>query len=328
MRYLKSSNNTIKLFLYPLLFIVQLFVLDNRSMAQMQSHYNKIDTIYTSNYFWLFSVTSNEDIYFIKKYNKLYHLVDDSCKLSRNLLLDYYPDYFEVTTSFVYLETIGDKGFEKRIILQLSDYQLIYCLESDTNINYSIYLFPNSTKILKLKFIPYPLNPEYRPTYIYDIIQKKELFFCEGTDYVSIDQNNINIYYFSSDYFQNTDNKCITKVKSIELSNYSIKEFDITIRSGYNVLFLLENKYLAFKLGTSNNFTLYLSNFKGEQIKKWSIDINPNNIQSILKNGRIIFYNWQNTDNENLGKYYFVKQEIDLSEFLTDEEKKLQEKVK
>jgi len=283
----------------------------------------KIDTVFNDVYFFTYTVNSKSEIFYIGENNNLRQLIDGVLKNLGKIPYFYYPDGLYIDNHFISVITLDTLSLYRLFILYNRDeISEVIKIKSVAGISFNLKLMENG-KILIDEYNETNLQGAF---YIYDVnTSKKEQIQNWSSSYI-LSKNNLFVLNYPPDYFK-CKKKFSVDVEKINLEKNLSQNFEIVVNPNSNLLYLLEDKYIG-TIDSLNEMWVFISDYKGNILSKWKIEINTSGYQVVLTSGKIELYNWQNTDNENLVKYYFVRQEIDLSEFLTDQEKKLQEKIK
>lgn len=256
----------------------------------------KIDTLVTEKYFWQSFIYAKDKLYFIKENNNLYEYDFVKGKYIGAIPSDYMCETFSVTKDFLAFDVELEEG---RAIF-------LYCLNNFSKWgllkNYHIINQLCDENIIVLaKPIDTPRDQD--SVIFYDIKNKKVTFKTEKFDYTIVGDNAIFLY---NRELRTKNSINIFEITKIDRKNFTKTSFDLKINKDIELVYIYDNQYLAKE---KNNLIMY--NFDGSKIA--SCDILSENYCDILcLKDEILIYDWNNMDDENLDKYYFLCKTIDL----------------
>lgn len=240
------------------------------------------DTLYISDYSWTFSVDLDENIFIIKAHNEMVKLLSENNTERIGFInSDYSISNFQVNNKNLCVEYESeDLKLELLRIQDLASLNLIENLHLSKKMvrgNFLLYVFDDNT---------------YTHEYCYLKTKKYNCFSGE------------NMPVFSNELLY-TYNKVERGESTIYSSSSQSENIDFTNLKGVDLLYLSDGGYIG-----KGESSLYFVTLKGEIVKEWNLSFNPEKSQIILKDDKIKFYYWK----ESESKFYLVESVIDISD--------------
>jgi hypothetical protein len=270
--------------------------LANSDTLEKSENPMQIDTLLAEKYFWQSFVVSENEFYFIKESNSLYEYNLIKQKVIGKIPCNFMCEIFSVTDGFLAFDVELEQG---RTILI---YKLNNLSKWDSLVNYHIVNQLYNDDILVLAK-PIDTHREQDSVLFYDIRNKNFKLKTKKFEYSIVAEDAIFLYD------RNIKTKNSTKyfeITKIDRRNFTKASFDLKIKDDIEIIYIYNDRYLA---KIDNELIMY--NFDGIVIDSWTI-FNKDYYDIFCTKDRILIYNWLNTDDETLDKYYFVRQTIDL----------------
>lgn len=271
----------------------------------------QVDTLFIDNYYWQFHVTEANHLYFLKANNVLYEYANREEKMLIQIASDKYFRKFHIFKNFLIAE-FGDVGDAYIDIYDLGTGKLVFFLSDNVIIGgnknfYTIYIdeFYNSTIVER--------NIENHS--VIDSFEMKPDFIFES-DKVLMYELDLSL--------KNKTGEIL--LEELDLKNKKMRNRALVLNNEDYLVYVFDGYYIAI-----DGKKIYIAeNSNGKILKEWDLFVDKF-FQGLIYQNKLYLYDWLNEvewDEVEGKEFAFVRQVIDLPDFLSKELKDLNVLIK